>query len=166
VKLLKEQLPAEFGKQVRVVFHDYPLVQHKWALAAAIAGRCAFRSGNDLFWNYYGWVFSHQQEINETNFAAKVAEWAKVANAGDAFAGCFAERATENEVNDSIADALSLEVQGTPTLFLNGRMMPMLFPNGQMVPPDSQFDALKWLIQFELKVIPPADACCIAGGGQ
>jgi hypothetical protein len=66
-------------------------------------------------------------------------------------------------VKDSIADALSLEVQGTPTLFLNGRMLPMLFPNGQMVPPDSQFTAIKWLIQFELKVIPPAEACCMAG---
>ena len=62
-----------------------------------------------------------------------------------------------------IADALALEVQGTPTLFLNGLMLSMLFPNGQMVPAESQFTAIKWLIQFELKVIPPADACCMAG---
>src|ERR1035437_1556812 len=163
-KMVKEQLSAEFGKQVRIVFHDYPLVQHKWAMPAAIAGRCAFRSGNDLFWNYYTWVFAHQREINERTFPAKLAEWAKGAKAGDGFAGCVASRATENEVNASIADALSLEVQGTPTLFLNGRMLPMLFPNGQMVPPESQFTAIKWLIQFEMNVIPPADACCLAGG--
>jgi len=162
-KTLKEQLPAEFGKQVRIVFHDYPLVQHKWAMSAAIGGRCAFRSSNDLFWNYYTWVFAHRREINENNFPSKLAEWAASVKAGDSFAGCVASRATENEVKDSIADALSLEVQGTPTLFLNGRMLPMLFPNGQMVPPESQFTAIKWLIQFELKVIPPADACCMAG---
>ena len=164
LKVLKEQLPAEFGKQVRVVFHDYPLVQHKWAMPAAIAGRCAFRSSNDLFWNYYTWVFTHHDGIDEKNFPAKLAEWSKSVNAGNSFNACVANRATEQDVNDSIADALSLEVQGTPTLFLNGRMLPMLFPNGQMVPPESQFTAIKWLIQFELKVVPPADACCIAGG--
>jgi protein-disulfide isomerase len=163
-KMLKEQLASEFGKQVRIVFHDYPLVQHKWAMSAAIAGRCAFRSSNDLFWNYYSWMFAHQREINADNFSAKLAEWVASAKAGSGFAGCVANKATESEVTASIADALSLEVQGTPTLFLNGRMLPMLFPNGQMVPPESQFSAIKWLIQFELNVVPPADACCLAGG--
>ncbi|HVO97724.1 MAG TPA: thioredoxin domain-containing protein [Bryobacteraceae bacterium] len=160
-KVLKELLPLEFGKQIRVVFHDYPLVQHKWAMPAAIAGRCAFRSGDEAFWKYYSWVFSHRGEIDENNFAAKANEWAKTAGLGTKFASCLANRETESEVNASIADGLALEVQGTPTLFLNGRMLPMLFPNGQMVPPDTQFPALKWMIQFELKVIPPADACCM-----
>jgi protein-disulfide isomerase len=163
-KLLTGQLPAEFGKQVRIVFHDYPLVQHKWAMPAAMAGRCALRSGNDMFWKYYRWIYAHQSELNETNFPAKVAQWARDAKAGDGFSGCVANGSTQNEVKESIADALALEVQGTPTLFLNGRMLPMLFPNGQMVPPESQFTAIKWMIQFELHVIPPADACCMAGG--
>jgi protein-disulfide isomerase len=161
MKLLTEQLPAEFGKQIRIVFHDYPLVQHKWAMPAAIAGKCAFRSGDEAFWKYYKWVFSHRGELNETNFAAKANEWAAGAGIGTKFAGCLANREGEAAVNESIADGLALEVQGTPTLFLNGRMMPMLFPNGQMVPAETQFSALKWLIQFELKVIPPADACCM-----
>lgn len=161
MKLLKQDLPAEFGKQIRIVFHDYPLVQHKWAMPAAIAGRCAFRSGDEAFWKYYTWVFSHRKEIDETNFSAKANEWAKSAGLGEKFSGCLANRETEGEVNASIGDGLALEVQGTPTLFLNGRMMPMLFPNGQMVPAETQFSALKWMIQFELKVIPPADACCM-----
>ncbi len=159
-KLLSEQLTAEFGNQVRIVFHDFPLVQHKWAMNAAIAGRCALRSGNDRFWSYYRWVFSHQREINEEDFAAKIAEW----NKDEQFGTCVAGRATESEVDQSIADGLALEVQGTPTIFLNGRMLPMLFPNGLMVPPETQFVALKWLIQFELHTIPPAEACCMVGG--
>ena len=159
-QLLTEELTAEFGKQVRIVFHDFPLVQHKWAMPAAIAGRCAFRSGSELFWKYYRWVYSNQREINETNFSEKLAEWAKTVDAGGDFRTCVATRATEAEVNQSIADALSLEVQGTPTLFLNGRMVPTLFPNGLMVPAETQFHALKWLIQFELHVVPPAEACC------
>ena len=159
--VLKELLPLEFGKQIRVVFHDYPLVQHKWAMAAAIAGRCAFRSSDEAFWKYYSWVFSHRGEIDESNFVVKANQWAKGAGLGEKFSGCLANRETESEVNASIADGLALEVQGTPTLFLNGRMLPMLFPNGEMVPPETQFSALKWMIQFELKVIPPADACCM-----
>lgn len=165
-RLLAEQLPAEFGKQIRVVFHDFPLTQHKWAKAAAVAGRCAFHESNDLFWNYYRWVFAHQREINETNFAAKLEEWSKGAGAGDAIASCVTGGAAEKEVDQSIADGISLEVQGTPTLLLNGRMLPMLFPNGLMVPAETQFTALKWLIQFELKVIPPADACCMVGPSE
>jgi protein-disulfide isomerase len=158
--LLSKQLPEEFGKQVRIVFHDFPLVQHKWAMPAAIAGRCAFRSGNEKFWDYYRWVFAHQRELNETNFAGKVGEWAKSAKLGDEFGTCVGNRETESEVAAGLADATSLEVQGTPTLFLNGRMLPTLFPNGLMVPAETQFSALKWLIQFELHVIPPAEACC------
>jgi hypothetical protein len=44
-KTIRELVPAEFPKQVKVQFRDYPLVQHHWAMNAAIAGRCVFESG-------------------------------------------------------------------------------------------------------------------------
>ncbi|MGA7409512.1 MAG: thioredoxin domain-containing protein, partial [Bryobacteraceae bacterium] len=121
-KIIRELLPTEFSKQVQVQFRDYPLVQHHWAMNAAIAGRCVFQSDPALFWDYSDWIYAHQKEITESNFEEKLGQWSKDKKPGAAFETCVAHRSTEADVKKSIADGLALEVPGTPTLFLNGRM--------------------------------------------
>src|SRR5271165_498907 len=76
-RTIRDLLPAEFPKEVQVQFRDYPLVQHHWAMSAAIAGRCVFQSGSPLFWDYADWIYAHQKEITETNFQEKLAQWSK-----------------------------------------------------------------------------------------
>jgi protein-disulfide isomerase len=125
-KTLRENLPSQFPSDVRVVFFDMPLdAIHPWARAAAIAGRCAYGQNHDSFWSYFDWMYEHQGEIKTGNVKDKALEWAKTDKNIDSLklANCIDTKATEPEVNKSIAEAKALQVDATPTLFLNGRRL-------------------------------------------
>jgi len=149
---LRENLPKTYAGQYRLVFRDLPLEQiHPWARAAAVAGRCAWRQGNDLFWKYHDWVFEKQAEIKPDNFRAKATEWAKTAGADEAaFTACLDSPGPAEEVAASIADARSLRIQSTPTLFVNGRALAGNIPWPQ----------LKAILDLELEFAKKAEADC------
>ncbi len=122
-KLLRENVKTAYPKQVRLYFKDYPLTQiHPWAKAAAMAGRCIFKQNANAFWDYHDWIFEHQGEINAENLKSKILEFAKGKEL-DALqlSRCIDTKATEAEVDKSIAEGKSLGVASTPTLFINGR---------------------------------------------
>ena len=122
--MLRANLPASYQKQVHFYFKDFPLENlHPWARAAAIAGRCVFHQSNDLFWEFHDWIFLHQTEITPENFKEKVMDWGKSKSGIDAsqLNQCIDSRATEAEVNKSIAEGKALNVDQTPMLFVNGR---------------------------------------------
>jgi protein-disulfide isomerase len=122
--MLRANLPVSYQKQVHFYFKEFPLENlHPWAKAGAIAGRCVYRQSNDLFWEFHDWIFSHQNDITPENLKEKVMEWAKVNSGIDAvqLGQCIDTKATEAEVNKSAAEARALNVDQTPTLFVNGR---------------------------------------------
>ena len=94
-KELREKAPAEFPKELRVVFVDFPLEAiHPWAKLAAIAGRCVYRMNPAAFWDYHDWIFEHQPEIKINNLRSKVVEWAKTKHLDDTHLGqCIDTRA-------------------------------------------------------------------------
>jgi len=156
-KLLRENLLKSYPKEVRLYYKDFPLEQiHPWAKPAAIAGRCVFRQNPVAFWDYYDWMFAHQQEITPENLHAKVMEFGQQKSLDVLQLGrCFDTRATEGEVGRNAAEAKSLGVNSLPTLFVNGRRLV-----GQVVWP-----GLKQIIDYELDYQKTARnageaACC------
>ncbi|MGC8760934.1 MAG: thioredoxin domain-containing protein [Bryobacteraceae bacterium] len=149
---LRENLPKAFAGQFRLVFRDLPLEQiHPWAKTAAVAGRCAFRQSNELFWKYHDWIFANQPEIKPDNFRAKVTEWAKTAGADEAsFLSCLDSPQPAAEVAAGLAEARALRIQSTPTLFVNGRALTGNVPWPQ----------LKAILDLELEFAKKADASC------
>ncbi len=123
-KELRDNVTKAYPTQVRVYFKDMPLSIHDWARSAAIAGRCIFRQNPQLFWDYHDWAFDKQAEINAANFREKLAEFAKGKEL-DALQlnQCVEKKDTEAEVDKSVAEAQSLRVNSTPTLFVNGRRL-------------------------------------------
>jgi protein-disulfide isomerase len=122
--MLRANLPATYPKQVHVYFKEFPLqTLHPWAKAGAIAGRCVLRQNNDAFWEFHDWIFPHQSEITADNLKDKVMEWARQKKSLDAakLGQCIDGKATEAEVDRSIAEGKALNVEQTPTLFVNGR---------------------------------------------
>lgn len=121
--VLRHDLTEAFDGKVRVVFKNYPLESvHPWARAAAIAGRCVYQQGQAPFWKFYDWIYENQDQIEPDNLKSKILEWAGQ-NAVDTakLGACIDTKTTEPEVNKSIAEAHTLGVQGTPTLFIDGR---------------------------------------------
>jgi protein-disulfide isomerase len=121
--LLRHNVPETFPNKVRVYFKDYPLESiHPWARAAAIAGRCIYHQDAQSFWKFYDWIYDNQQDINGDTLRAKVTGWAGENNLDTLqLDRCMDSKATEAEVNQSIAEGQGLELRGTPTLFINGR---------------------------------------------
>jgi len=125
-KTLRQNLPVTFPKDVRVYFKDFPLEQiHPWAKPAAIAGQCIFRENPAAFWQYHDWIYEHQSEITPDNLKAKVLEFAQTAKDLDGMqlGRCIDSKATEADVNASIAQGKALKIDATPTMFVNGRRL-------------------------------------------
>ncbi|MEP6716127.1 MAG: thioredoxin domain-containing protein [Terriglobia bacterium] len=124
-KTLRDNLLKTYPTQVHVYYFDFPLeAMHPWARPAAIAGRCVFRQSPSAYWEYHDWIFENQKDITPENLKEKVLEFAKT-KAVDVkeLTGCIDTRATSAEVDKSIAIGQSLNVNQTPTTFINGRRL-------------------------------------------
>ena len=125
--MLRQNLLSAYPTQVRLYLKDFPLDSiHPWARPAAIAGRCVFRQNASSFWSYYDWIYAHQAEITAPNLKDKVMEWAKGDKDIDVLqlGRCMDTKATEAEVDKNVAEGRALDINATPTLFVNGRRIP------------------------------------------
>ncbi len=122
---IRQNLLVTYPKEVRLYYLDYPLeTLHPWAKSASIAGRCVFRENASAFWDYHDWIFAHQDEIKPETLKSKVLEFATGKGlAADKLEACMDSRATEAEVDKTKAIGKDLEVDQTPTIFVNGRRM-------------------------------------------
>ena len=123
-QMLRKNLISTYPTQVHLYFIDFPLEQlHPWARAAADDGRCVFHQSPDAFWEYYDWIYGHQETITVDNLKEIVNIWARDRKDIDGvqLGACMASKDVDKEVDAEIAKAKELEVGGTPTLFVNGR---------------------------------------------
>ena len=123
-EMLRQNLLSAYPKQVRLYFKDFPLDSiHAWARPVTLGGRCVFRQKPASFWTYHDWMYAHQSEINANNYRDKILEWAKTDKDIDALqlGRCLDTKATEAEVNRTVAEGKGLAINATPTLFINGR---------------------------------------------
>ncbi|MBC7926445.1 MAG: DsbA family protein [Bryobacteraceae bacterium] len=122
---IRKEIPAAYKTEVRVYFKDFPLESiHPWAKSAAIAGRCVFRQKPTAFWEYHDWIFENQGTVTPENLNTKVAGFAKDKGLEPVqLNACMENKATESEVDRAIAEARSLGINSTPTMFVNGRRM-------------------------------------------
>jgi protein-disulfide isomerase len=130
-KTLRDNVPTKFPTQVQVFFKDFPLEQiHPWAKAASIAGRCIYHQNAGAFWKFHDWIYEHQTDINPDNLKTQILDFAKTAPDLDSvqLGRCIDTKATEGEVDASIAEARELHVDATPTLFINGRRLVGNYP--------------------------------------
>jgi protein-disulfide isomerase len=138
--LLRQMLPNY--PQVRLVFKDFPLEQvHPWAMTAAIAGHCVLQKGSTEFWKFHDAVYDGQELITPENAYNKLTDLATAAGADpSAFRACMADPKTKEIVERSMEEGRSLQVNSTPTTFVDGR---------GVVGPDENL--LKQYIDFDLK---------------
>jgi len=140
-----EKLMTE-NKNVRVVFESFPLPMHDWAAEAAAYADCVSHSSNEAFWKFIASVFSAQTDITAANADEKLAGFADSAGVkGADIAACAAKPETASRVEKSVALAKELNVDSTPTLFINGRKVPAV-----------PYEVLQKLVDFAAKEATPA----------
>jgi protein-disulfide isomerase len=128
--------------QVRLVFKDFPLEQmHPWARTGALAGRCAYQQDPKAFWKMYDNLYDNQDLISAPNAWDKAVDYAGQAGLKtDVFKSCMTSPEATAAVDASIANGKLMEVNSTPTLFVNGRRIVGADPH-----------QLEQVIQYELQ---------------
>jgi len=119
--LLRSLLPQY--PQVRLVFKDFPLEQvHPWAMTAAIAGHCVLQKSQEAFWKFHDKVYDSQDLISPENAYDKLTDIATDAGADPAaLKACMADPNSKDQVQKSLDEGRSLQVNSTPTTFVDGR---------------------------------------------
>ncbi|HEX9112346.1 MAG TPA: thioredoxin domain-containing protein [Terriglobales bacterium] len=134
-----EQLLAQ-EPDVHFVFQNFPLPVHNWSEKAADYVDCVGRASNDAVWKFIEKTFDEQNNITETNADEKLKAIATDSGVkGDEIAACAAKPETKARIVASVALGKSVGVTGTPTLFINGRLL-----NGA-----AQVDLLKKIVEFQ-----------------
>lgn len=134
-----EKLLTE-NPNIHFVYQNFPLPSHNWAEKAAEYGDCVGRASSDAFWKFIDGVFAAQEQITAENADEKLTGIAVQAGVkGSDIAVCAAKPETQSRVQASVDLGKSLDVNSTPTLFVNGR------PVGVS---SNSYDALKQLVDF------------------
>jgi protein-disulfide isomerase len=106
----------------RFVFQNFPLEMHNWAAKGAAYADCVGRASNDAFWKFVAKTYETQSDITAENADEKLTAIADGAGVkGADLAACAAKPDTKARVDASIALGKSVDVTGTPTVFINGR---------------------------------------------
>ena len=106
----------------RFVFQNFPLEMHNWAAKGAAYADCVGRASNDAFWKFIAKTYEAQSDITAENVEEKLTAIANDAGVNGAeIAACAAKAETKARVEASINLGKSVDVTGTPTLFINGR---------------------------------------------
>jgi protein-disulfide isomerase len=118
-------MEKEFGDKLRVIFREYPLVPtHQHALSAARAAEAAGLQGK--FWQMHDLIFENQKAWDKAFDARPIFEdyAQKIGLDMAKYRKDVASNIVEQRIFQDGKRAHALGVQGTPTVFMNGREVP------------------------------------------
>ncbi len=112
----------EYKGKVKIVFKHLPLDFHKWAYQAAETSLCFRKHGGDnAFWYFHDEVFKNQETVTEENSRKRFSSLASGAGLDPKrVIRCLDSREMKKRVKKDIDEAKMLEVDGTPTFFVDG----------------------------------------------
>ncbi len=108
-----------YPKQVRLAYRDFPIAAlHPKAHKAAEAARCAGDQGK--FWEYHDRLFESQAQATPADFK-RFAEQLKLDS--NRFSACLDSEKHAAAVQADVQEGTRLGITGTPTFFINGRLV-------------------------------------------
>jgi protein-disulfide isomerase len=139
-KMHEQLFPAlleRYKDQVQIVYRDFPLDQHPWAVRAAIDTNCVGAQSPAGYWNLVDYIHAHAAEMggDEKSLAkandmldslAREEGKRQKVNA-DALNACIAKQ-DDTAIKASTKLGESLGVDSTPALFINGEKLEGALP--------------------------------------
>lgn len=115
---LLEQVLEKYPQDVKVVFKNFPLQNHKFAMKAAIAALAAESQGK--FWEFHDLLFENYNRINDQ----KIQDIALAVGLNqEEYEKMKKDPAIQGKVRQDLSDGRRAGVRGTPTVFINGRRL-------------------------------------------
>jgi protein-disulfide isomerase len=131
-KMHAELFPAlmeRYKNQIHIVYRDFPLDQHPWAMRAAIDTNCVGAQSPTGYWNLVDYIHAHAGELGgEEKSLAKANEALdKLARDegkrqnlnADSLNACIVKQ-DDTAIKASMKVGEALGVEATPALFING----------------------------------------------
>lgn len=130
-----ERIVSEYKDQVRLVVRDFPLSQHANARKAAEAAEAAREQGK--YWEYAAVLFRNQSALGVDKLRQYATELGLDRTKFDASldSGKFMEK-----VQRDLFDGRKLGINGTPTLYINGKRLA-----------DNSYENLKSAVESAMK---------------
>lgn len=129
--------------KAKFIYRDYPLSFHPMAHVSAEAAECAEDQGK--YWEMHDKIFGEEEKLGQGTVTYAVSDLKKWASAiglnANQFNQCLDSGKHKAEVDKDFADGTAAGVSGTPSLFINGRLVVGAQP----------FASFKAIIDEELK---------------
>ncbi len=131
-KMHQQLFPAlleRYKNQVHIVYRDFPLDQHPWAMHAAVDTNCVGAQSATGYWNLVDYIHAHASEIGGQEKTVAKANEMLDSLARDqgtrlklntaTLNACLAKQ-DDTAIKESVKLGESLGVEATPALFING----------------------------------------------
>jgi protein-disulfide isomerase len=110
-----EQVLEKYPHDVKVVYKNFPLSSHNFAMKAAVAAMAAGSQGK--FWEFYDLLYKNYNRLNDE----KIQEIALAVGLNrEEFEKKKNDPAIARQIRQDISDGEQAGVRGTPTVFING----------------------------------------------
>jgi len=110
-----EQVLEKYPHDVKVVYKNFPLSSHNFAMKAAVAAMAAGSQGK--FWEFYDQLFKNYNRLNDQ----KIQEIALTVGLNqEEFEKKKNDPAITRQINQDLSEGQQAGVRGTPTVFING----------------------------------------------
>jgi protein-disulfide isomerase len=128
----------QYPDEVKLVYKNFPIAKiHKFAHKAAVAALAAGEQGK--YWEYHDLLFKDFKKINDT----KIVEIATTLELDmEKFFQGMANQEFIKLVDEDYKEGVNIGVRGTPTIFINGRLLKQ-----------RSLDGFKRIIDDELKKV-------------
>lgn len=114
---LQPLLASYDESQVRFVYRDFVIFGQQ-SYEAALAAECAH--DQDSFWEFHNLIFDNQQNLSRDRYIS----WAGDLEMDvDTFTSCFDSQTHRDEITADFEYGQSMGLTGTPTFFINGRVV-------------------------------------------
>jgi protein-disulfide isomerase len=138
------EIQSMYGPRIKFIFREFPLPMHDKAYDASAAAEAAGLQGEDKFWAMQNLLYTNQRLWSvDQNYKQTLKDYAsKIGLDVDRFETDMAGMQSKSRIEDDINRGKALNINSTPTLFINGK--PVAFP-------DMNVPTLQKLIDDELK---------------
>jgi protein-disulfide isomerase len=113
-----EQLLEKYPADVRVVFKNFPIRSHKFAIKAAMAALAAGRQ--EKFWEFHDKLFENYNRLNDSKIQEISTELGLDQTKFNEHQKSPVEAA---RIRKDYEEGIRLGVRGTPTVFINGKKL-------------------------------------------
>ena len=113
-----EQVLEKYPGKVKVVFKNFPLRSHRFAVKAAAAALAAGSQGK--FWEFHDLLFENYNQINDQ----KIRDIALSLNLDQVeFEKKMNDPEIQKKIRQDFEDGRQAGVNSTPSVFINGRIL-------------------------------------------